>query len=133
MNTTIIAYGALGIGLIGTLWRIGRWFRRPIGAECQPPTLTGLWFQAARAVGRAVFSPRITRLAKALVWEVLLQGHVLRQDWRRGIMHLGFFYGFFFLVIFHALDEYTSARLWGDYAPTLNPWPLPDCVAAARG
>ncbi len=131
MDTTFIAYSALGIGLIGTLWRIGRWFRLPIGAECQPPTITGLWSQTARAVGRAVFGPRVTRLARALVWEVLLQGHVLRQDWRRGIMHLGLFYGFLFLVIFHALDEFTSARLWGDYAPTLNPWRLLRNLAAA--
>ncbi len=122
MTTAIIAYSALGIGLIGSLWRIGRWFRLTIGAESRPPSKTGLGFQAAKAVGRTVFSPRIAHLLKSLVWEVLLQGHVLRQDWRRGIMHLGLFYGFFFLVIFHALDDFTSARLWGDYAPTLNPW-----------
>jgi heterodisulfide reductase subunit C/nitrate reductase gamma subunit len=118
----IIAYTALGIGLGGIFWRIGRWFRLVIGAEDQTAPIGQAVLQTCRAVVRTLFSPRILRVVRSLIWEVLLQGHVMKQDWRRGVMHLGLFYGFLFLVVFHALDDFTSARLWPDYAATLNPW-----------
>lgn len=118
----IFAYTALGIGLGGILWRTGRWFGLQIGAEDQKASIARAVFQTCRAVGRTIVSPRILLLFRSLVWEVLLQGHVLKQDWRRGVMHLGFFYGFLFLAVFHALDDFTSIRLWPDYAATLNPW-----------
>ncbi len=131
MNTTFIAYSAMSIGVLGTLWRIGRWFRRPASADGPGLSPAALVWQAIRSVGQTVCSPRITHLFKSLVWEVLLQGHVLRQDWRRGIMHLGIFYGFLFLVVFHALDDFTIARHGDDYAPTLNPWRLMRNLSAA--
>lgn len=117
-----IAYTALGIGLGGILWRIGRWFRLRIGPENPERTIVPVLFQTCRALGGAIFSKHLTGLLRSLIWEVLLQGHVFKQDWRRGVMHLGFFYGMLLLVVFHALDDFTSSRLWADYAATLNPW-----------
>ena len=119
-----IAYTALGIGLVGLLWRTGRWFVLHIGAESREQSFVKQLGQTGVAVLQAICSPRIMPMLKALLWEVLLQGHVLRQDWRRGAMHLGFFLGFLYLLLFHALDDFTSARLWADYNATQHPWRL---------
>ncbi len=123
MNTSaIIAFSALSIGLGGIVWRIGRWFKIRIGPENREGSLFAVLGQTFRATGETIFSKRLAGILRSLVWEVLLQGHVLRQDWRRGVMHLALCYGLLFLLVFHALDDFTSIRLWDDYAPTLNPW-----------
>jgi heterodisulfide reductase subunit C/nitrate reductase gamma subunit len=120
--TAIIAYGCLAIGLGGVLWRLGRWFWIPVGPEgCGRPLGTVLR-QTGAAIGHTFISRKIVALARKTIWEILLQGHVLKQDWRRGVTHLALCYGVLFLVVFHALDDFTSTRLWADYAPTLNPW-----------
>lgn len=118
----LIAYSALGIGLVGILWRTGRWFALHIGPEDQEQSIAKKLRQTGGAVSKAIFSPRIMGILRSLLWEVLLQGHMLQQDWRRGVMHLGIFFGFLFLLLFHALDDFTSARLWSDYNATQNPW-----------
>ncbi len=123
-TSAIIAYSALGIGLGGIVWRIGRWFMIQIGVETHREPVAAVIGQTLRVVGRTIFSRRLPGLLRSFVWEVLLQGHVLRQDWRRGVMHLALCYGMLFLVVFHALDDFTSTRLWDAYAPTLNPWRL---------
>ncbi len=123
MNTTvIIACSALGIGLIGIAWRIGRWFTAGIGIEPRERRVLSRLIQSLGAVVRTMFSQHLARILKSLTWEVLLQGHVFRQDRQRGVAHLALCYGMLYLLVFHALDGFTSAVLWGDYAPTLNPW-----------
>ncbi len=123
MNTTaIIVYSALGIGLGGVAWRIGRWFTARIGIEDRERRAFSALIQTLGATGRTLFSRRLVAVLKSLVWEVLLLGHVFRQDRRRGVAHLALCYGMLYLLVFHALDDFSSAILWGDYAPTLNPW-----------
>ncbi|MDJ0722187.1 MAG: 4Fe-4S dicluster domain-containing protein [Desulfobacterales bacterium] len=117
-----IVLSALAIGLGGVAWRISRWFTLRIGPEHRERPGVSLVAQALGAVGRSMSSRRLAGLFKSIVWEVLLQGHVFRQDWRRGAVHLALCYGMLYLVIFHALDDFTSTALWGEYAPTLNPW-----------
>ena len=97
--TPLIAYTALGVGLVGILWRTGCWFVLHIGPESQERSIVKNLGQTGGAVLQAIFSPRIMRILRSLLWEVLLQGHVLQQDWRRGVMHLGIFIGFLFLLL----------------------------------
>lgn len=122
MTAAAIAYSALCIALLGSLWRIGRWFWIQIGPENQePPTPRGAVRTFAAAL-KAVFKIGPRRLLRSLFVETLLQLHVLKQDWRLWVMHVALFYGLVMLVVLHALDDFTVMPLGVDYMPTLNPW-----------
>ena len=117
-----IGFSALGVALAGLFWRAGRWFAVRIGPENRGQPTVQILLKTMGAVRRAVFSARFMRILRAMLWEIMLQGHLLRRDWRRGMTHLMLFYGFLFLLLFHVLDDFTVARLWADDNATQNPW-----------
>lgn len=117
-----VAIIALGICLAGLLWRISRWFLRDIG-PANADLSTGRRLAATgRALLGTLFSPQLFKLVGVFLWEVVLQGHLLRQDRWRWVTHVALCYGFLLLVILHALDDWTAPVLFADYYPTLHPF-----------
>lgn len=117
-----VATIALGICLTGLLWRISRWFLNDIGPAADALSTGRRLAAAGRAFLGAFFSPRLFRLIGVFLWEVVLQGHLFRQDRLRWAMHIALSYGFLLLVLLHALDDWTAPVLFADYYPTRNPF-----------
>ena len=109
MTTVAIAYSALCIAVFGSLWRFGRWFWIQIGPENQEaPTLRGVARNLA-AVLKAVSAFGLRRPLRSLIMDTLFQVRLLKQDWRRWVMHTALFYGLILLVV-HGLDVMASTR-----------------------
>ena len=122
MLTKTMAYMALSACLMGIAWRISRWFRRDIGPESDDLPTGRRLAAAGRALAGVLFSRRVFKLTGVFLWEVMLQGHLLRQNPLRWFLHMALSYGFVLLVFMHALGDWTAPYLGGDYAPTLNPF-----------
>ncbi len=121
---TDCAYFALAVCLLGTLWRMGRWFVTSIGPEGRE---AGPLKRAAAGLGaavRAVFSPKAAAILATLAAEVVFQRRILRQSPIRWIMHMALFYGVGLLIALHALGDVTLAGFVRDYAVTRNPYML---------
>jgi heterodisulfide reductase subunit C len=113
---------ALAVFILGTVYRIIRWFTVKIGPDAGQ-------FAAGQRVSRAfksllsvLFSRDVLRLSKAFFLRVILQSHILRKDPRRWLMHFSIFAGIVLLVLFHALDRQITAKLFSDYYSTVNPF-----------
>ena len=113
---------ALGVCLAGLLWRISRWFLTDIGPASDAPSTGRRLAATGRALLSTLFSPRLFNLIGVFLWEVILQGHLLRQDRLRWALHMALCYGFMLLVLVHALDDWTAPVLFADYYPTRNPF-----------
>ncbi len=117
------AYFALMVCLAGVIYRMGRWFALRIGAEAQEATFGRRMCGAFKAVACIFASPRrLGILVRTLLLEILLQTNILKQDWRRWLMHMTLFYGILLLVLLHVFDDSITAYLFDDYAATLNPF-----------
>lgn len=81
---------------------------------------------AVKAVFKAIFSRRISRLLQALALDALCQGRILRdrEDRLLWIMHFLIFAGCTLLLLMHALDNHITARVFENYQPTLEPFLL---------
>ncbi|MEJ2167751.1 MAG: hypothetical protein P8X90_19675 [Desulfobacterales bacterium] len=113
---------ALAVFILGTVYRIIRWFTVKIGPDAGQ-------FAAGQRVSRAfksllsvLFSRDVLRLSKAFFLRVILQSHILRKGPRRWLMHFSIFAGIVLLVLFHALDRQITVKLFSDYYPTVNPF-----------
>jgi heterodisulfide reductase subunit C/nitrate reductase gamma subunit len=122
MLYSITFYLALAVFILGFLYRIGRWFTVKIGPDAgQYPFQTRV-SRALKSSISVIFTPGILRLIRALFYRVIFQGHILKKDPVRWLMHFTIFAGILLLVIFHALDDQTTARLFPDYYSTANPY-----------
>jgi heterodisulfide reductase subunit C/nitrate reductase gamma subunit len=120
--TANVATIALGICLAGTAWRISRWLLRDIGSESAGLSTGRRLAAHGRALASALIHPRFWKRARIFLWEIVLQGHLLRQDRLRWAMHMAMCYGVLLLVFLHALDDWTAPVFFADYYPTLNPF-----------
>ncbi len=125
MRLTYFAYLAASICLAGVLYRLGRWFVLPLGPESLETTPLRRGINAGRAVFAAVIHPRrLALMLRALLLEVAGQRQILRQSPLRWVMHMALSFGILLLLLVHTFDDYTVARLFSDYAATLNPYML---------
>ncbi len=122
LSPNTIASIALAICLAGVLWRIGSWWRSPIGPENEGLSFGRRLGAAFQACGKVLSSTRIFRMAAAFLWETLLLGHLLRHHPWRWAAHMAVCCGFLALVVFHALDDWSAPLFFADYAPTRNPF-----------
>lgn len=122
MYLTYCAYIALIICLMGSLWRICRWFTVCIGPEASATSPGRRFVTACRAVLGALSGPKLLRIAGTLTADVLLQRQIARQSPLRWLMHMGLLYSVLTLVLVHALDDLIMVHMVGDYASTLNPY-----------
>lgn len=123
MFLTYCAYSALIICLLGTGYRIGRWFALPLGPEARSTSALTRAGATIKAVAGIVVHPRqLMRMAHVVIVEVLFQVHILRQSPLRWAMHMMLFYSMLLLLLMHTFDDQITARLFTDYASTLNPF-----------
>jgi heterodisulfide reductase subunit C/nitrate reductase gamma subunit len=113
---------ALTIFILGTLYRIVRWFAVKIGPDAGQFTFGARVLRAFTGFCAVLFSRNIFRIVNAFVLRILLQGHILVNDPWRWLMHFSIFVGFVLLILFHAMDDLTSANWFYDYYPTVNPF-----------
>ena len=113
---------ALAVFILGTLYRVGRWFTVKVGPEAgQYPVRTRV-SRAFKSLFSVFFNRNILRLTSAFFFQVIFQGHILKKDPWRWLMHFNIFAGILLLVLFHALDGQITANLFSDYYPTVNPY-----------
>ncbi len=123
MFLTYCAYGALIICLAGTGYRAGRWLTLQLGQEAQSVSGPGRLGRLVQAMGGTLLRPvQLLRLLRGGIVEVFLQGHILRQSPLRWTMHMMLCYGMVLLLLMHVFDDWFTARLFSDYASTLNPY-----------
>jgi nitrate reductase gamma subunit len=115
-------YISLALFGFGLIYKVSTWFRYNIGPGDGKTSVSVRVLAAIRGIFLTVFSPKILTLIKVFILDILLQVRTLRESLLRWIMHMCIFYGFLFLLLFHALDKFTSSVLFADYASTVNPF-----------
>jgi len=113
---------ALTIFILGSLYRIGRWFAVKIGPDAGQFTFGARVLRAFTGFLSVLFSRNILRIVTAFIFRIILQGHILINDPWRWLMHFSIFVGFVLLVLFHALEDLISVNLFYHYYPTVNPF-----------
>lgn len=122
MLFSVTLYLSLAVCLLGTLYRIFRWFTLKVGPDARPFSAGTRVYRAIAGVLSVLCSRNIFRLIGTFIFRIILQGHILKKDSLRWLMHFSIFAGILLLVLFHALDDHITANLFSDYAPTLNPY-----------
>ena len=118
MNTLLSI--SLALFVAGAAYKIGSWFGKDAWEEDESGFFRRIW-AAAKGLWSALFSLRLPVLVKVLFQDVLFQRKILRQSLYRWASHMMIFWGFVWLLIFHALGSIFAAPLFGpDYA-CLNP------------
>ena len=113
---------ALAVFILGILYRVGRWFTVKIGPDAGQYPFSTRVCRAVKSLFSVWFTPDILALIRAFFFQVIFQGHILKKDPLRWLMHFAIFAGILLLVIFHALDDQVTAGLFSDYYPTVNPY-----------
>ncbi len=122
MVFSITFYLALAIFIFGTTYRGIRWFVVKVGPDAGQFAFRTRVSRASKGLFSVLFSRTIFRLIRAFFFQVILQGHILKKDLWRWLMHFSIFAGILLLVLFHALDDQITANLFSDYYPTANPY-----------
>ena len=122
MLYSITFYLALAVFILGTIYRIIRWFTLKIGPDAGQFTVRTRVSRAFTGLLSVLFSRNIFRIISAFFFLVIFQGHILKKDPWRWLMHFSIFAGILLLVLFHALDGQITANLFADYYPTVNPY-----------
>ena len=113
---------ALAIFIAGTIYRVVRWFTVKVGPDAGQFTVRTRVSRAFTGLLSVLFSRNIFRLIRAFFFQVIFQGHILKKDPWRWLMHFCIFAGILLLVLFHALDGQITANLFSDYYSTVNPF-----------
>ena len=119
-STTL--YLALTVCILGTIYRIIRWFVVKVGPDAGRFATRQRVLRAFKSLLAVVFSPRIFRLIQTIFLRVILQGHILKKDPLRWLGHFSIFAGILLLVLFHALGALITVNLFPDYYSTANPF-----------
>jgi len=113
---------ALGVFILGTIYRVVRWFTVKVGPDAGQFAVRTRVFRAFKGLFSVLFSRNIFQLIRAFFFQVIFQGHILKKDPWRWLMHFSIFAGILLLVLFHALDGQITANLFADYYSTVNPY-----------
>ena len=113
---------ALIIFLLGLIYKVSNWFIRDIVTDGKTITAAARFQSAAGGIFRVIFSAKILTMLKAILFDVLLQSRVLKEDFNRWLAHILIFYGFMLLLFMHALDSVLTEAIFSDYYATVNPF-----------
>ena len=122
MLFSITLYLALAVCILGTIYRILRWFTLKVGPDADRYSVRTRLGRAFAGLFSVLFSAGIFNLVGVFFSRILFQGHILKKDPWRWLMHFSIFAGILLLVLFHALEDHISARIFSDYVPTTNPF-----------
>jgi heterodisulfide reductase subunit C len=113
---------ALAVFILGTIYRLVRWFTVKIGPDAGQFAVRTRVNRAIAGLFSVIFSRNLLRLLCAFFVRVIFQGHLLKKDPWRWLMHFSIFAGIMLLVLLHALDDQITAKMFSDYHPTVNPF-----------
>ena len=117
-------YVALAIFGVGLIYKVSGWFRFSVdmqnraGATPAPSRIS----TALKGVFTTLFSPKLSKLARVFISDVLVQMRIRNEDFIRWLMHMLIFVGFMFLFFTHALDKIILTSLYDRYYLDLNPF-----------
>ncbi|MBF0508263.1 MAG: 4Fe-4S dicluster domain-containing protein [Deltaproteobacteria bacterium] len=113
---------SLVIFLVGLVFKVGTWFQHQIdtGGERFPVGVRVL--AAVRGGVGVLFGPKLIDFVKIFFLDVLLNRRVLKEDFRRWLMHMLIYVGFTLLVVTHALGAVIMPRFFPGYASTILPY-----------
>ena len=117
-----LLYTALIIFFLGLIYKISNWFTKTVGFSGQNLTTAQRLQAATGGTLKVIFSAKILAVLTALLFDVLLQGRVFKEDVGRWLAHMLIFYGFMLLLLMHALDTVITAAWFDDYYATVNPF-----------
>jgi len=122
----IALYVALAFFAAGLVYRISNWFRLNIDIPAPKRSLSSApnIRTALKGLAATLFGPKLSKLAKTFLTDVILQLQILREDFLRWLMHMLIFHGFMFLFVTHALDKIIVTSIFDKYYLTLNPFLL---------
>jgi heterodisulfide reductase subunit C len=115
-------YFSLSLFGAGLVYKLVSWFRCPIGDQSRGISPVRRFSSAVRGLTSVLFSRRILLLGKIFFGDILLLLRLKKEGSLRWFMHLALFYGFLFLLFFHALDRHITIRIFPEYVSTLNPF-----------
>jgi len=113
---------ALIIFFLGLTYKVSNWFVKKIAAPGQTITTSQRVRSAAGGIFRVIFGPKFLIVLRVILFDVLLQGRVFKEDATRWLAHMLIFYGFMLLLVMHALDSVVTEALFSDYYATVNPF-----------
>jgi nitrate reductase gamma subunit len=117
-----LLYGSLIVFIVGSVYKSYTWVSRQITGPEVPYSTGERISKAIKGILSVIFSGRILVLIKVLILDVILQRRILKEDALRWVMHMLIFVGFMLLLIFHALESWTSSSWFEDYASTGHPY-----------
>ncbi|MBF0225142.1 MAG: 4Fe-4S dicluster domain-containing protein [Desulfobacterales bacterium] len=115
-------YIASVICLLGVFWKVLNWYRLRIGDDSRRFSFISRLYSFFCEFFSTLFSARLILALQAFFFDAVLQTKVFKTDFVRWLMHACIFWGFLMLLLMHALDDFITAPLFGDYASTLNPY-----------
>ena len=119
---SITLYLALTVFILGTIYRVIRWFMVKVGPDAGQFAVGARISKAFTGLFSVLVSRNIFRLIRVFFFQIIFQGHILKKDPWRWLIHFNIFAGILLLVLFHALDGQITAKLFADYYPTVNPF-----------
>src|SRR4030042_4124598 len=122
MMFLVSLYFAISFFLIGMIYKMSGWFRYSLDPADGEISAIKRFVAAVKGIFLTVFSKKIGIIIKVFVLDVLLQIRVLRENCSRWLMHMLIFWGFFLLVLMHALESLIPKHLFTDYYSTVNPF-----------
>ena len=117
-----LLYGSLLVFIVGSVYKSYTWVSRQITGPEVPYSTGERISKAIKGILGVIFSGRILVLIKVLILDVILQRRILKEDALRWVMHMLIFVGFMLLLIFHALESWTSINWFENYASTGHPY-----------
>lgn len=116
LNITLIIFG------LGLVYKVSLWFSRGAGPKGKLAETSARIYAALRGTVATLFSPKIIKIFKVIILDVLWQSRILKESFLRWVMHMLIFWGFLLLLLMHALGSFIVAPLFGAYYSTLNPF-----------
>lgn len=122
MVFNLLLYTSLAIFILGSIYKISRWFSRSIGVLTDNITTGHRIVSAVNGILSVIFSKKILILLRVFIFDVILQMRILRESFMRWLMHMLIYTGFMLLLLMHALGTLISENIFTDYYSTINPF-----------
>ena len=122
MLFTASLYIALAVFVVGVLFKVSTWFRYNLSTDRKDTAVSKRISAAVSGVLSTVFSAKVLTLIKVLLFDVIIQCRILREDFLRWFMHMLIYAGFMLLLLMHALEKIITESIFAEYYSTVNPF-----------
>ena len=118
----VLFWASLIIFFLGLIYKFSNWFIKNFGDAGPTFSPSQRLKSAVKGMVGVFFSAKLLMVLKAILFDVLLQSRVFKEDVTRWLAHMLIFYGFMLLLLMHALESVITEALFSDYYSTLNPF-----------